>query len=173
MSYPRDISITNIIKNYSKYLCMAYHFPIFLNFQTKKFEMSYPMDQSQIFRDILGNNNNKLVYLHSIPPPANAALGALLLLRLQTRLPATVFFAAPFTTALLSLPHCLYLSLPLLLLLSLPSSRYLSLSPFCPSPHLRNIRLANQYSGLCSAGLAPGIPAQSPGQWCYTSVICS
>ena len=161
MSYPRDISITNIIKNYSKYLFMAYHFPIFLNFQTKKFEMSYPMDQIS------------LVYLHSIPPPANAALGALLLLRLQTRLPSTVFFAAPFTTALLSLPHCLYLSLPLLLLLSLPSSRYLSLSPFCPSPHLRNIRLANQYSGLCSAGLAQGIPAQRPGQWCYTSVICS
>ena len=66
--------------------------------------------------------------------------------------------------------------------------RYLSLPPpsitfFSPLPQslstppppstLKNIRPANQYSGLCSAVPSPGIPAQRRGRWSYTSVVCS
>ena len=72
---------------------------------------------------------------------------------------------AQTATALLSLPPCLYFSLTPLQWLSLPSSCYLSKALFTPfSPSFRNTRQDNQYSCLCSAVLAPGIPVQRHGR---------
>ena len=77
----------------SKCLCMVYPFPIFLNFQTNISKcLILWISQSQIFVSGIS-----LGYLHSIPPRAPAALGALRLLRTRV---ATAFFATPFTTAM-------------------------------------------------------------------------
>ena len=83
MFYPMDISITNIIKMFVHGISVPYLFEL----SDKYFEMSYPIDFS-ITNVVSGIS---LEYIHSIPPRAPAASGALLLLRARV---GTAFFAA-------------------------------------------------------------------------------
>ena len=89
LAYTWDMTWISKINMFVHGISSSYLFEL----SDKYFKMSYPIDISITnicIRDILG-------YLHSVPPLALGALGALQLLRTRV---VTAFFAAPFTTVM-------------------------------------------------------------------------